>query len=204
MLSLAGSFAAGYLVAGVSWHRTATVPLESLALFEPLCEAALADDELDALDTLRRLVLNDHPFRPIGEFPVQCNLSSVRYFLLIEVLHALLARMAPDYDRVNLSLVLSGGEAMLSQQMVEGIRELAGIAAADEPFAEKMLAEDADLQALVLQLGEYHPFIIALEAFMARFGHRAVKENRADGAALAGRQQQRAEPGAELPFPPRQ
>lgn len=176
VLSLAGTFAVGYLVAGVSWHRTSKVPLESLAAFAPMCEAALADDDLDALDTLRQLVLNDHPFRPIGEYPVQCNLSSIRYFLLIEVLHALLARMAPDYDRVNLSLILSGGDAMLSQQMVEGIRGLATLAAADESFAEKMLAEEADLQALVLQLGEYHPFTIALEEFMARFGHRAVKE----------------------------
>ncbi len=176
VLAMAGSLAVGYLVVGVSWHRTSTVPLDSLAAFEPLCEAALADDDLDALDTLRQLVLNDHPFRPIGEFPVQCNLSAARYFVLIEVLQALLARMAPDYDPVNLSLVLSGGDAMLSQQMVEGIRELARIAASDEAFAEQMLADDADLQTLVLQLGEYHPFTIALEAFMGRFGHRAVKE----------------------------
>lgn len=176
VLGLAGSLAAGYLAAGVSWHRTARVPLESLAAFEPICRAALADDDLDALDTLRQLVLNDHPFRPIGEYPIQCNLSSIRYFLLIEVLGGLLSRMAPDYDRVNLSLVISGGDAMLSQQMVEGIRELARIAAADETLSRQMLATDADLQAVVLQLGEYHPFTIALEAFIARFGHRAVKE----------------------------
>jgi pyruvate,water dikinase len=176
VLGLSGSLAMGYLVAGVSWHRTSSVPLESLAAFEPLCEAALADDDLDALDTLRQLVLNDHPFRPVGEYPVQCNISSIRYFLLIEMLNGLLARMAPGYDRVNLSLVLSGGEAMLSQQMVEGIRQLSTIAAADESLSEQMRAEDADLQALILQLGEYHPFAIALEAFMGRFGHRAVKE----------------------------
>ena len=176
VLALLGSLSVGYLAAGVSWHRTSKVPLDSLAAFEPICKAALADDDLDALDTLRQLVLNDHPFRPIGEYPVQCNLSSVRYFVLIEVLGALLSRMAPDYDRVNLSLVLSGGEAMLSQQMVEGIRELAGIAATDESLSAQMLADGADLQALVLQLGEYHPFTIALEAFMNRFGHRAVKE----------------------------
>ncbi len=176
VLGLSGSLAIGYLAAGVNWHRTASVPLDSLASFEPLCQRALADDDLDALDTLRQLILNDHPFRPIGEFPVQCNLSSIRYFLLIEVLNTLLARMAPDYDRVNLSLVLSGGKAMLSQQMVEGIRDLAEIAAKDETFATQMQAKDADLQSLVLQLGEYHPFTIALEAFMVRFGHRAVKE----------------------------
>lgn len=176
LLGLVGAFVGGYLTAGVGWHRTANVPLDSLAAFEPLCEKALADDELDALDTLRQLILNDHPFRPVGEFPVQCNLSSIRYFLLIELLNGLLTRMAPDYDRVNLSLVLSGGDAMLSQQMVEGIRELAGLAATDEALAERMLASEADLQAILLSLGEYHPFTIALERFMDRFGHRAVKE----------------------------
>jgi len=176
VLGLAGSFAVGYLAAGVSWHRTARVPLESLAAFELICRAALVDDDLDALDTLRQLVLNDHPFRPIGEYPIQCNLSSIRYFLLIEVLGKLLERIAPDYDRVNLSLVLSGGDAMLSQQMVEGIRELARIAAKDEALSSQMLADEADLQTVTLQLGEYHPFTSALEAFMARFGHRAVKE----------------------------
>ncbi len=176
ILGLSSLLSVGYLVAGANWHRTARVPLDSLAAFEPLCQAAVADEDLDALNTFRQLVLNDHPFRPIGEFPIQCNISSVRYFLLIEVLNALLARMAPDYDRVNLSLVLTGGDAMLSRQMVEGIRELAGIAAADKTFAGQLQADDADLQALVLQLGEYHPFTIALEAFMAGFGHRAVKE----------------------------
>jgi len=175
-LTLTAALLTGYLVTGVTWHRTARVPLESLGAFEPLCAAALADDDLDALETLRVLVLNKHPFRPIGEFPIQCNISSVRYFLIIELLNRLLARFAPDYDRTNLSLVLSGGPAMLSQQMVEGIRSLAEIARSDVEFTERLQQSDADLQAATLRLGENHPFTIALERFLSRFGHRTVRE----------------------------
>jgi pyruvate,water dikinase len=175
-LTLSATLLTGYLLNGVTWHRTAHVPLESLAAFEPLCEKALTDDSLDALETLRHLILNNHPFRPIGEFPIQCNVSSVRYFLIIEVLNRLLARFAPDYDRTNLSLVLSGGPAMLSQQMVEGIRNLAEIARSDAEFADRLQQPGADLQAATLDLGDYHPFTIALEDFLSRFGHRAVKE----------------------------
>jgi pyruvate,water dikinase len=136
----------------------------------------MADSGLDALDSLRQLVLNTHPFRPIGEFPIQCNISSGRYFLLIEVLNRFLIRFAPEYDRTNLSLVLSGGPAMLSQQMVEGIRELAIIARSDPELAVLMRNRSLDLQAATLRLGEYHPFNVALESFMDRFGHRGVKE----------------------------
>ena len=176
LLGLGAILSAGYLLNGVTWHRTARVPLQSLASFEPLCEMVLAEEDLDPLESLRQLVLNDHPFRPIGEFPIQCNISSVRYFVLIEVLNRLLARMAPDYDRTNLSLVLSGGSAMLSRQMVEGIRELAEIAHTDTALAAAMGKPDSDLQAATLAAGEHHPFNIALEAFLTRFGHRAVRE----------------------------
>ena len=45
---------------------------------------ALDDVELDPLaTTLRKLIVNDHPFRPINEFAVQANMFSGRYFLLI-------------------------------------------------------------------------------------------------------------------------
>lgn len=173
---LAILLSAGYLLNGMTWHRTARVPLERLDSFEALCERVLAREDLGPLESLRLLVLNDHPFRPIGEFPIQCNISSVRYFLLIELLNRLLEKIAPDYDRTNLSLVLSGGPAMLSQQMVEGIRELADIARADPALAALMGQPDTDLLAATVSLGEYHPFNIALEAFLGRFGHRAVRE----------------------------
>ncbi len=176
LLGLGAILSAGYLLNGITWHRTARVPLSSLDAFASLCDGVLARDDLDPLASLRQLVLNDHPFRPIGEFPIQCNISSGRYFLLIEVLNRLLARIAPDYDRTNLSLVLSGGPAMLSRQMVEGIRELADIARADTVLAAAMVEPASDLQATTLALGDSHPFNLALESFLARYGHRAVRE----------------------------
>ena len=56
------------------------------------------------------------------------------------------------------------------------MRGLAAEAAADANFAKTLDKEDVDLQGAVLALGEYHPFSIALERFLARFGHRCVRE----------------------------
>ncbi len=176
LVGLSAGLVLGYLIGGVGWHRTANMPLESLTLFEGRVQRAVEDDSMDPLDTLTHLILNEHPFRPIGEYPVQANLSSVRYFLLMDLLNRLLDRIAPEFDRSALSLILSGGPAMLSQQMVEAIRSLADIARADALLEASMLAEGADLQAISLGLGEYHPFNSALEDFMQRYGHRAVRE----------------------------
>lgn len=176
LIGLSLGLALGYLVGGVGWHRTANIPLASLSLFEARCRRAVEDDDLDPLTTLQHLVLNEHPFRPIGEYPIQANLSSGRYFLLVLFLNRLLIRIAPEFDQNGLSLILSGGPAMLSQQMVEGIRSLADLVRSDSLLETSMLADNADLQAITLAAGEYHPFNMALESFMQRFGHRAVRE----------------------------
>ncbi|MEM8767272.1 MAG: PEP/pyruvate-binding domain-containing protein [Pseudomonadota bacterium] len=165
-----------YLTGGVGWHRTANLDLSKLSAFESRCRQVLDAGDIKALPALTQLVLNDHPFRPAGEFAVQANISSVRYFILIEALRRLLSRWAPDFDETKLALICSGGADMLSQQMVEGVRELAAEAAADSNFAETLKRDDVDLQGAVLALGEYHPFAIALERFMNRFGHRCVRE----------------------------
>ena len=120
---LAGLFAllsGAYLAGGVGWHRTANLDLSKLSAFETRCRQVLDSEDIKALPALTQLVLNDHPFRPAGEFAVQANISSVRYFILIEVLRRLLSRWAPDFDETKLALVCSGGADMLSQQMVEG------------------------------------------------------------------------------------
>ncbi len=166
----------GYLCAGATWHRTARIALDSLGAFEERCQRVVEDPDLDPLRALVRLIVNDRPFRPLSENAVLANLASVRYFVLIEVLTGLLRRFAPGFDETKLSLLVSGGDAMLSQQMVEGIRTLAEVARSDEDLNRALQADTVDLQNTVLKLGEYHPFAIALERFMQRFGHRGVRE----------------------------
>jgi pyruvate,water dikinase len=158
-----------YLGAGVTWHRTARLPLDQLAGFEDRCEAVLADPDLDPLATLRKLITNGHPFRPISGFVIQANMCSVRYFVLVRILEQFLARFAPGFDRSKLAIICSGGSAMLSQQMVEDIRGLAAIASRDPELVQA-------LDAPTLRIDDAHPFARALKDFLQRFGHRGVRE----------------------------
>lgn len=175
-LRMGGLLGLGYLCMGATWHRTTRIPLDSLQGFEERCRLVVEDTGLDPRTALVALIVSGHTFRPMGENAVLANLASVRYFALIEVLTRLLRRLAPAFDQTKLGLLVSGGDAMLSQQMVEGIRSLAAVARSDEDLSRTLLARTADLQAAVLRLGEYHPFTIALEGFMRRFGHRGVRE----------------------------
>jgi pyruvate,water dikinase len=158
-----------YLGAGVTWHRTAHLPLEKLSSFEERCLEVLADPSLDPLAALRKLITNDHPFKPISGFVIQANMCSVRYFVLVRVLEQFLARFAPDFDRTKLAIICSGGSAMLSQQMVEDIRGLAAIAKQDPDLV-------AALDAPALSIDEEHTFARAFQGFLQRFGHRGVRE----------------------------
>ncbi|MGE0626052.1 MAG: PEP/pyruvate-binding domain-containing protein [Pseudomonadales bacterium] len=176
LLRMAGLLGFGYLCAGATWHRTARIALDSLEGFEARCRAVVEDTDVDPLAALSMLILNRHTFRPMGENAVLANLASVRYFVLIEVLNRLLGKLAPDFDPTKLALLVSGGNAMLSQQMVEGIRSLANVARSDEDFCRALQGTSTDLQSIVVRLGEYHPFTLALDEFMRRFGHRAVRE----------------------------
>ncbi|MGD8415498.1 MAG: PEP/pyruvate-binding domain-containing protein [Pseudomonadales bacterium] len=176
VLSMSALLGLGYLAGGALWHRSARLAPETLAAFEDRCRRAVEDSTLDPLTTLTRLVLNDHALRPMGENAILVNLLSVRYFLLIELLRRVLERIAPSFDQTKISLLVTGGDAMLSQQMVESIRALADTARGDTELSAAMRREHADLQGLVLRLGEYHPFTVALEQFMQRFGHRGIGE----------------------------
>lgn len=176
MLRAAGLLGFGYLCAGATWHRGAGLPLDSLSAFAERCRRAVADPDLDPLDTLIQLIAGGHPFRPMGENAILVNLSSARYLILIEVLNRLLRRFAPDFDDTKTALLVSGGTAMLSQQMVEGVRALADVARSYDDLSRAMQSASSDLQGAVLRLGEYHPFSIALEQFLQRFGHRGIRE----------------------------
>ena len=166
-----------YLSSGVSWHRSARVPLNRLSDFERRCDAVLADVDCDALESLQSLFFNRHPFLPISEFAFQNNVSSGRYFLLIGLLQALLRRFAADFDRTKLASLFGGGEATLSRQMVDAVSALADVAREDSQLASALRSGDGgQLHDAVTALDGHHPFIEALASFMAKFGHRTVRE----------------------------
>ena len=170
--------AAGYLSFGVSWHRTARVPLERLSDFADRCDQVVADPDHSPATMLSTLFLNPNPLAPISQLAFQVNMSAGRYFLLTDLVSTLLNRWAPDFDQRNhLALLTSGGDAMISQQMVEAVKHLAQLAH-DDPDTRQALLEDSDRDAgsLLQDLDPDNRFVQALTEFLDRYGHRAIGE----------------------------
>ena len=166
-----------YLTTGVTWHRTTRLATTSLWRFAKLAEQVKNNPELDCLAALQRLVLGAHPLEPIGHRMFQTNASAGRYFILLDLLKRFLGRFAPDLDQAILDQICSGHEDMLSRQMVEGVRHLAELAKEDLQLEELLTNEpNSEIAQRLAELPDSHPFIIALEEFLASFGHRCVKE----------------------------
>ena len=173
-----GLLIVSYLSFGISWHRTARVPLERLSDFTERCESVVADETQNPLTILSALFLNRNPLAPISQLAFQVNISAGRYFLLTDLLTRLLNKWAPDFDQRNhLALLTSGGEAMISQQMVEAVKHLAKLAS-DDPEARALLLDDPipDTGSVFHNLDPDQPFARAFTGFLERFGHRAIGE----------------------------
>lgn len=166
----------GYLSAGAFWSRTSRAPAQGLSVFTAHCESVLADPGCDPLRALQRLMHNRHPLRPVGEFPLQVNIASGRYFLLFGMLKRLLNRLAPGFDQSKLAFLCSGGEGMISRLMVEEIQALGELARTDPEIGSALLERDGDTQALLGRLDPDHPFAAALAGFLQRYGHRTLRE----------------------------
>jgi pyruvate,water dikinase len=173
-----GLLIGSYLSFGISWHRTARVPLERLSDFTERCESVVADETQNPLTILSALFLNRNPLAPISQLAFQVNISAGRYFLLTDLLTRLLNKWAPDFDQRNhLALLTSGGEAMISQQMVEAVKDLAKLAS-DDPETRALLLDDPipDTGSVLHNLDPDQPFARAFTGFLERFGHRAIGE----------------------------
>ena len=166
----------GYLSAGAFWSRTSRAPAQGLSVFTAHCESVLADPGCDPLRALQRLMHTRHPLRPVGEFPLQVNIASGRYFLLFGMLKRLLNRLAPGFDQSKLAFLCSGGEGMISRLMVEEIQALGELARTDPEIGSALLERDGDTQALLGRLDPDHPFAAALAGFLQRYGHRTLRE----------------------------
>ena len=172
-----GILLGAYLSTGITWHRTARAPLDRLEEFAERCEKAVADETVDPLSTIFDLFLPRNPLLPISRLAFQVNIGAGRYFLLLEMVNALLNRWASDFDRSSLTLLTSGGEDMISQQMVEAVQQLAVLAAADPDISKALLSDEfQDTNTMLERLGADHPFIVGFQEFLDRFGHRAIRE----------------------------
>ena len=166
-----------YLSTGITWHRTARLTTTSLWRFAKLAEQIRNDTQHDALSALYRLVLGAHPLEPIGHRIFQTNTSSARYFVLLDILKRFVARFATNFDRALVDQICTGDEDMQSRQMIEGIRNLAELAKGDTELEALLTSQPtSEVTQRLSELPDSHPFTVALEEFLASFGHRCVKE----------------------------
>lgn len=174
---VAGAGIMAYLLEGISWHRTSRLTLASLAQYEWVCNRVRNGTDYDVLQGLHRLVFGRHPLEPMGRAAFYVNVSSGRYFVLLGALMKLLERYAPQFDRHQISQLCSGDGHTWSRQLVEDVRGLADVARQDPGLARDMLALDgSQLARTVALLPEEHPFAVAVNGFLDRFGHRCLRE----------------------------
>jgi pyruvate,water dikinase len=173
----AGLLLAGYLTAGPLFARTRALPGAAFAGFAQRCESLLADESLDLPDMLTVIIAGRHAFAPIGDLVLHANVAAVRYFVLLGVLERLVEAFAPDLGAEHVAALTTGREDMLSREMVADLERLAAIASARPAIRSLLLADRFD--SLPHQLAahpEGGPFVEALAAFMARYGHRGTRE----------------------------
>lgn len=166
-----------YLSNGIFWHRTGQLPETALDTFTEFCRRVRNDRQQNPLQALQRLTFGTHPLMPIGNYPVQINVSCGRYFLLTGLLRRLLVRWAPAFELQQMAALCSGSELMHSRSMVLALRELA-IHLHAEPELKQLVDAGDTIAALVHidQLPRAHPFVQAYASFQKTYGHRGVRE----------------------------
>lgn len=177
LLSVAAAALAAYISTGLLWVRSRHLPFTTLAQFRDRCEAVLEDPKLDAVDSLRTLLLGPQPFARASQFPFQINISSVRYFFLLAALRWYLRRFGGNFDPSLIALLCAGGSEIVSTQLLEDLRATARVAE-HIPAVRQMLQADR-LEELANQLAVHpaaEPFVAAFERFIAEYGHRGTRE----------------------------
>lgn len=175
--AIVGLLAVSYVSTGLLWVRSRHLPFVTLADFRKRCDAMLANSRLDALTTLRQLLLGPHPFAAASQFPFQVNVSSTRYFFLLAALRWYLRRFAPTFDLAQIAPLCAGTRDMVSTRLIDELRQTA-LVAETTPAIRQLLQSDR-LEELPNQLAVHPaaaPFVASLESFIADYGHRGTRE----------------------------
>ena len=169
--------AVGYAADGANWKRAADLSDQAMSRFKSLVNKIMADPAYDARRTLRRLMWGNGLFDPIAHRMMFVNISAGRYFLLIGLLRALVARFAPEYPMEHLSRTYHGHTELKSVNLVAALEylseQLRSALDADDEAAE-IISQVLDGQATALP--PHHPFTEAFETFLSEYGHRGPRE----------------------------
>jgi len=166
-----------YLVTALYFARAAFLPDDAMDGYRALCRKVDEDPGLGPEAAMRRLILMPDLFDPIGNMAIVVNASSMRFAPWMGVLRRLVRRWAPDLRPDAEVLLGSGSEGVLSAEMGRGIWALAQEARRSERVREVLLRQAPErVLAELKEVPEARPFLDQLERFLAKNGHRAVKE----------------------------
>jgi rifampicin phosphotransferase len=167
-----------WLAAGVLLARSRGMPDDFMDGYRALCRAVDKDSRLGPIEALRRLLTVGRASDPIGWLVVPVNLAAAtRSSLWVGVVKAMLRRWSPDLGADAVAILCAGSEGVLSVEMGRDLAALADLARR-EPYVAELLARTSPEQVLprLQETPAAREFLTHLAAFLARHGHRTVKE----------------------------
>ena len=177
LVFLAVALLPAYLSFGNLLIRTRRLSDNLLKGFKHFCNDLLQNQRVSPLDALRQLFMGRHPYARISDFMLLINLSCVRYFFLLPLLHWWLRRFVPDLDPAIVAPLCAGNENMKSTELIDDLKHLAETAEATPAVAQILLGSPpgAVLQQLA-NLKEATVFNQELQAYLETYGHRTARE----------------------------
>jgi pyruvate,water dikinase len=163
------------------YARTAHLPADFLDGFRRLAGSVDRDARYGVREAMRELFLGTSLWRrlvaPMAHQILLVNTSAARYMVWFGALKRLLARWLPDAPPEALGLLASGGPGMRSAETGRRLRGLA-LQAGQSDATRRLLVEQPPERALAMlrRTPEATAFVRELDAFLATFGHRALKE----------------------------
>ncbi len=166
-----------YLIMGVFSMRTANMPDDFMNSFRDYFERTVADPSISAPQSIVQLFAKFRFFEPAGNMVLLANLVAPRYILLLEIIGSLIRKWAPDMPADTPSLLCSGTEGVLSTEMGREILAMAKVAK-ELPSVREIILDESPQHALevIRQTPNTEAFCTAIDNFLAKHGHRALKE----------------------------
>jgi pyruvate,water dikinase len=166
-----------YLTFAVLYRRTNNMPDDFMDNYRLYFNKVVEDPNINAPQTLMKLLLDTRFFEPIGNMVLMANIAAPRYIFLLALLGKLLKRWAPGLSSDAPSLLSSGTQGVLSTEMGREIWQLAKTVKSNPLLAKTILdlAPNKALAAVRSQEGSGE-FVAQLTVFLHKHGHRTLKE----------------------------
>lgn len=166
-----------YFTLGVTFARTGNMPDDSMENYRALCHSVEENPDYGPIEAIQRLWFFPKFFDQIGSMPLFVNFSSIRYIGLIGLLKVLIRQWIPDARSDAETLLCSGLEGVHSAEMGREIWALARAAHCHQRLRELWLKYPPEqVLSKIRNEPEAQNFLRLLERFLAKHGHRALKE----------------------------